>query len=393
MSHYRSRIIEPELGKMLFYSPCVGVLGMRQVGKSTLLKKFSQSYHSFDDDEFLFKFSRSSRDYLDKKEAPLALDEIQKYPPAFDALKYSIDSFKKPGRFIISGSVRFSARKQIRESLTGRIVLLEVMPLTLSECHQKKPASFLSFLGKFHDEKLIEKLKAVAWASEFQIQHYSKTGGLPGICFRRDDSIRQQMLNNHLDTLLGRDIHLIVNTKLTVNKLRDILVAIAGEQGLPISYSKLSRIAATSVPTIQNLLLAMQGLFLIRSFGKTYYIEDSGLSHFLNPTYGDFDRLKMIRSLYHEMKTQFEVYGLYRANWEPYTTRGGIDIPFLLKYKDGRRVAIAIENDTQVSDKTMKSLTWFKKRYSEAHLVALTRNSSPKILNSGIVCLPWTWVF
>lgn len=378
---------------MLSYSPCVGVLGMRQVGKSTLLKKLSQQYHSFDDDDFLFKFSAASRNYIEEKTTPLAFDEIQKYPPAFDALKYSIDSHKKPGRFIISGSVRFSSRKQIRESLTGRIVILEVMPLTLSECHQRRPSLFFSLLGEFLDEKLIAKLKSSAWASESQIQYYLQTGGLPGICFRRDESVRQQMLSNHLDTLLGRDIHLIVNTKLTINKLKDVLTAIAGEQSLPISYSKLSRIAATSVPTIQNLILAMQGLFLIRSFGKTYYIEDSGLSHFLHPSYGDFDRLKMIRSLYQELKVQFEIQGRYQANWEPYTTRGGIDIPFLVKFKEGKRVAIAVENESRVSDKTMKSLIWFKKRYPEAHLMALTRNSSPQILTSGIVCVPWTWVF
>jgi predicted AAA+ superfamily ATPase len=393
VTHYRHRIVEPVLAKMLSYSPCVGVLGMRQVGKSTLLKIFSQRYHTFDEDEFLFKFSSSSRDYLENKICPLALDEIQKHPPAFDALKFSIDSNKKPGRFIISGSVRFSARKKIRESLTGRIVLLEVMPLTLSECHQKSPSIFLSLLENNFNEQLVKKLKKVAWASDSQIRHHSQAGGLPGICFRRDESIRQQMFTNHLDTLFGRDIHLIVNTKLAINKLKEILIAIAREQGLPISYSKLARLAATSVPTIQNILMAMQGLFLIRPHGKTYYIEDSGLSHFLNPSYGDFDRLTMIRCLYHEMKTQFEIQLRHQADWAPYTTRGGIDIPFLIKFKNGRRVAIVVENDKLISDKSLKSLVWCKKRFPNTQLLALTRSDSARTLTSGILSLPWTWVF
>lgn len=366
---------------------------MRQVGKSTLLKKFSQRYHSFDDDDFSLKFASASKTYLEDKENPLALDEIQKYPPAFDALKYSIDSHKKPGRFIISGSVRFSARKQIRESLTGRIVLLEVMPLTLAECHGKRPSAWLPLLQTLSGERLADKLEKAAWATESQIRYYSQTGGLPGICFRRDEAVRSRMFNDHLETLLGRDIHLIVNTRLGVPKLKEVLVAIAGEQGLPISYSKLARIAATSVPTIQNLLAAMQGLFLIRPHGKTYFVEDAGLSHFLSPSYGEIDRLGMIRCLHSEIKTQFEIQGRHQATWGPYTTRGGIDIPFLIRFKNGRRVAIAVENDELISDKSMKSLIWFKKRFPEAHLIALTRGSSQRILTSGLICLPWAWVY
>lgn len=393
MTHHRHRGAEPLLKKMLSYSPCVGVLGMRQVGKSTLLRKFSRRYHSFDDEEFLVRFASASKTYLDENAYPLALDEIQKHPPAFDALKFSIDSLKKPGRFLVSGSVRFAARKQIRESLTGRIALLEIMPLTLAECHSTKASHFLSLLQKHADATLTRKLRTTAWADETKVAHYAQIGGLPGICFRRETAIREQMLSTHVDTLLGRDIHMIVNTKLSVKKLRDILTAVAHEQGLPVSYSKLARLASVSVPTVQNLLAALEGLFLIRPYGKTYYVEDAGLSHFLSPAYGDLDRRGMIRCLHYELKTQFELNMKHQAQLQPYVTRGGIDLPFLLSFKNGERIAIGVESDDKPSDKSVKSLVWFKKRHPRARLILLTRGTVPMTLTSGILCLPWTWAF
>lgn len=392
VSHFRNRAIEFELKKMLTYSPCVGVLGMRQVGKTTLLKRLAEQYHSFDDEEFLRKFETAAKTYLEQKNVTVALDEIQKYPPAFDVLKFSVDSFKKPGRFIISGSVRFSSRRQIRESLTGRIVLAEVFPMTLAECHSQNPSLFVKLVLSKSDSSLIASLERRAWATESQLVHYLKTGGLPGICFRREESIRWQMFNNHLDTLLGRDIHLIVDTKLTVVKLKAILFALAREQGLPVSYTKLARIASVSVPTIQNMLAAMQGLFLIRPYGKTYYLEDAGLSHSLCPVSDQWHRLDMVRSLYYELRTQ---HGRKTAHHslEPFTTRGGIDVPISLVMNDGLRVAIGVDDDEHPSDKSIKSLVWYRKRFSRARLIMLTRGRKAQMLASGVICLPWTWVF
>lgn len=364
---------------------------MRQVGKSTLLRKFSASHHSFDDEEFLRKFERSAKTYLDQKNIPIALDEVQKFPPAFDALKFSIDSFNRPGRFLISGSVRFSSRRQIRESLTGRIALAELMPLTLAECHERKASVFLDLVLTKSDEGLTRHLKKHAWASETQIMHYLKTGGLPGICFKREETVRWQLLQNHLDTLLGRDIHLIVNTKLTTDKLRRVVSALAREQGLPVSYTKLARLASVSVPTIQNLLFALQGLFLIRSYGKTFYLEDAGLSHALHATGDTFQHLDMVRYLYYELRTQNGL-SSKRRQIEPFTTRGGMDVPFVVSSGRGHRVAISVDEAEYPSDKSIKSLVWYRKRFPQTRLIVLTRATSARTLVSGVLCLPWTWV-
>jgi AAA domain len=60
------------------------------------------------------------------------IDEAQLFPALFPALKAHVRINKRKGQFLLSGSVRFTSKADIRESLTGRIVSLELLPFTIS---------------------------------------------------------------------------------------------------------------------------------------------------------------------------------------------------------------------------------------------------------------------
>ncbi len=393
MAHSRTRHVEPLIKKALTYSPCVGLVGMRQVGKSTLLRKYAPTYHTFDDDRFMIRFEKEGHGIIETPPYPLALDEIQKYPPAFDMLKVSIDKLKKPGRFLVSGSVRFGSRRQIRESLTGRIVLMELFPFTLAECHQSPLSTFLLLLSEHTGAGLVSSLSKRAWANKKQVDDYRQTGGLPGICFRRDAAVRADLFAAHLETLLARDIHLIKKTTLSVNKLLLLLTEVAKTQGLPTNLSHLSRVVGVSMPTIRSLMEAFQSLFLIRSYGNTWFFEDSGLSFHLAPVNGVMTRYDRIRLLYGELRAQVSYSLKYQASMRPYRTRGGIDIPFLVEFKNGRKVALVVEEEEIPSNKALKSLTWAKKKFSQLESLILLNTQKPFETATGIPCFPWTWVF
>jgi len=66
---------------------------------------------------------------------PLVIDECQLAPALFPALKEWVRVRKSPGQFLLTGSVRFSSRKAIRESLTGRMIAWELLPMDWSEMH------------------------------------------------------------------------------------------------------------------------------------------------------------------------------------------------------------------------------------------------------------------
>lgn len=395
MTHIRNRHAESLIGKALTYSPCVGLIGMRQVGKSTLLNKYGRTYHTFDDDRFLVRFENEGHGILETSPHPLALDEIQKCPPAFDALKLSIDQLKKTGRFLVSGSVRFGSRRQIRESLTGRILLIELLPFTLAECHHRPPSTFLKILGGQTGPALLQALSKNAWADEKLILHYRETGGLPGICFRRDPAIRSDLLAAHLETLLARDIQLVKKTTLSVNKLLLLLAEIARTQGLPVNLSHLARIVGVSTPTIRSILDALQALFLIRPYGHTWFVEDSGISSHLvgAPADNPINRRVMSCLVQSELRTQIGYQFKREVFLKPYQTRGGIDIPFMVEFKGNKKVAMIVEEEDIPSNKALKSLSWARKRLPGLIPLILLRTQKPFETSTGIPCLPWTWVF
>src|ERR1035437_9889529 len=132
MPHFRSRHLSSLISKALRFSPIVGVLGHRQVGKTTLCGALGKDYLSFDRAEFLDQGIHSPETLLRSHQAlPLVLDECQLAPPLFPALKEWVRTHPKPGQFLLSGSVRFTSRKAIRESLTGRIINWALLPLDL----------------------------------------------------------------------------------------------------------------------------------------------------------------------------------------------------------------------------------------------------------------------
>jgi len=63
----------------------------------------------------------------------LVIDEAQKVPKIFDAVKYTVDQDRRPGRFVLTCSTEFSRETMIQESLTGRLSRLRLFPLTISE--------------------------------------------------------------------------------------------------------------------------------------------------------------------------------------------------------------------------------------------------------------------
>src|SRR3989338_10050202 len=140
MPHDRKRDALTQVRKLGSFWPVTGILGLRQVGKTTLLRKLSgvKNFISLDDEEIRDEALHSAKNFLSKLTPPVIIDEVQKAPAIFDAIKLQVDRKKIPGSYFLTGSSTFSSRLGIRESLTGRIGLLRLHPFTLSEIHQRE---------------------------------------------------------------------------------------------------------------------------------------------------------------------------------------------------------------------------------------------------------------
>ncbi len=129
------RRIEPVLRQQAREYPVLAVTGPRQSGKTTLVRTvFSEKpYVSLEDlDERAFA-REDPRGFLDRYPDGAILDEVQNSPDLFSYLQTRVDQEDRMGLFVLTGSQQFGLLSGVSQSLAGRVALLTLLPLSLSE--------------------------------------------------------------------------------------------------------------------------------------------------------------------------------------------------------------------------------------------------------------------
>ncbi len=284
MPHQRPRFSEVKIKKMASFWPIVGVLGMRQVGKSTLLRDRIgiKNYLSFDDEEMRAEALAAPRVFLSRHQgSPTVLDEVQKAPLLFDSIKSLVDRKKIPGQWFLTGSVAFSQKIGVRESLTGRIGLLHLYPMCFGEIHQqsqktiKNESHFLSpSTPRFKFEDLSVQMRS---------------GGLPVPAFIRDENMCKEYWNNWLDTTIVRDAARAYGKGFDPDYCFSLIQMLA--KALPnADYPSLSYVRGDKRKA-KRYIQALENIFFLRRFtvqepgvGNDHWMfGDSGLAFHLSP--------------------------------------------------------------------------------------------------------------
>lgn len=132
---YIKRHIEGTIERTFSAFPSVLVTGPRQVGKSTLLKnRFGEIKNiSLDDPLQLMSLKQEPMEFFKLSGTPLILDEIQRAPDSFITLKYMIDSDRRAGMYILTGSQKYELMKGVSESLAGRVGIVNMLGLSNRE--------------------------------------------------------------------------------------------------------------------------------------------------------------------------------------------------------------------------------------------------------------------
>ena len=124
------RNIVSELRSAIADTPVVLLNGARQTGKSTLAQEFARShsipYVTLDDATQLAAASSDAQGFLAGLGDRAVIDEVQKAPGLFPAIKMSVDRDRRPGRYLLTGSANVLLLPQISESLAGRMELINL---------------------------------------------------------------------------------------------------------------------------------------------------------------------------------------------------------------------------------------------------------------------------
>jgi predicted AAA+ superfamily ATPase len=398
MPHARPRYAQILIQKALGHSPIVGILGHRQVGKTTLAVSLSKEYITFDSASQLDEATQSPTEFLENRKAPFTVDETQLCPPLFPAAKEWVRTHPKKGQLIFTGSVRFTARKLIRESLTGRIVNVEILPMSISEMNGLPLTSHLADLFKINTsasltalESRMEKKKSAAFLN------YLETGGLPGICFFRDASVRSDRFEAHLDTILNRDLQLVTPTTLSSLQLRKLASFLAQNQGLPLELKAAARAAQTSTVTAKKLLLSFESLFLIRpiptegSVSKvSYFFEDQGLASFLSKT-AVSQQDQILRGIYANLRQELHYRPHPKNEVFSYRTHDGTEVPLAFRTPEGVVGFIPSDEKTPTL-KARGSAKSFQSHFPDAKVVITTTRDSADTRDFKTLVIPYWWL-
>ncbi len=176
---YLSRLAEPDIQRLLMSFPVVGILGPRQIGKTTLAKRLvSQStekvmYLDLENPDDQLRLENASSFFDRFHETMIILDEVQRMPELFPILRGAIDRFRKPGRFILLGLASPTLLRTSGESLAGRVAYRELSGFSVNELKPEMSWKDLWLRGGFPDSYLSpSEQTSFEWRKQF-IQTYT----------------------------------------------------------------------------------------------------------------------------------------------------------------------------------------------------------------------------
>lgn len=253
------RLVEPRLIEALDDSPAVLIHGPRQSGKTTLAqivgKKRGYSYFNLDDDVLRGAAEEDPMGFVGDLPDRAILDEVQRVPALFTALKSAIDSDRSPGRFLLTGSANVLLVPKLADSLAGRMEIIRLFPFAQCEL-EKKNSAFLDdlFSGNFKIRKY-ERLQQ-------QLPQRIVAGGYPAVMARNTPRRRAIWYRDYVDAIVQRDVRDLARIA-SLDVLPRLLTLIGGQTSRLLNISELAGPFQISRPTIRDYVTLLEKVFLV----------------------------------------------------------------------------------------------------------------------------------
>lgn len=169
---YIKRLLTPFIKRLVAQFPAVLISGARQSGKSTLLQKTfpDYSYVTLDDLQARDMARTDPKLFLDFYKAPLIIDEIQQAPDLLSYLKIEIDkNRRRRGQYILTGSQQFTLLADVYESLSGRLGIATLTPISIEELSKSKISTWVkhSLHGLYPELIANPKIEPSFWYSAY----------------------------------------------------------------------------------------------------------------------------------------------------------------------------------------------------------------------------------
>lgn len=280
---YIKRSIEQTITKLSEEFPVIVITGARQVGKSTMLRMIKDegmNYVSLDDMDVRSLALSDPKYFLEQYSYPLLIDEIQYAPDLLPYIKMIVDEERlkslknnEPTRalFWLTGSQQFNVMKNISESLAGRVGVLSLYSLSLSEITHNASSVFSPNIDE------LKKKDVATMLDTKQIFERIYSGGMPSVVTENVD--RNDYFSSYVTTYIERDVRQLLNVGRTI-EFYNFLQYIAVRTAQEVNYNSIAGDIGIDSKTAKNWISIL---------------EASGIIYLLQPYYSNLSN-RIIKS-------------------------------------------------------------------------------------------------
>ena len=280
---YIKRSIEQTITKLSEEFPVIVITGARQVGKSTMLRMIKDegmNYVSLDDMDVRNLALSDPKYFLEQYSCPLLIDEIQYAPDLLPYIKMIVDEERlkclksnEPTRalFWLTGSQQFNVMKNISESLAGRVGVLSLYSLSLSEITHNASSVFSPNVDE------LKKREVATMLDTKRIFERIYSGGMPSVVTEKVD--RNDYFSSYVTTYIERDVRQLLNVGRTI-EFYNFLQYIAVRTAQEVNYNSIAGDIGIDSKTAKNWISIL---------------EASGIIYLLQPYYSNLSN-RIIKS-------------------------------------------------------------------------------------------------
>lgn len=368
------RSIENKVYEYLKVFPVVSIVGARQVGKSTLAqviaRKRGMSYFTLDDLSVLQGAKSDPKGFIDSLPKPVIIDEIQRVPELLLVIKRYVDEKRRNGEFLLTGSSKYDVIRGFKETLAGRIGILNLYPMNVYELYKRPFENPLEEIFKVRDVKeYLYKKKG----AKFELEKEILRGGFPTPALYFREKKKEYWFEEYKKTYMEKDIPAIMHVQ-DLPTFFSFLNMIASYSGKIVNLSEIARSLQISTDTARRWLNILELTFLIERIyvyrkgikkrvakSPKIFLVDSGLlSNILR--IGGFQQPEVRGQLFetwlHQQLRSFVEYAKQRIDifyFRTYTMR---EVDFVIV--SGQRViAVEVKYSKTLSKRYLTSLKEF----------------------------------
>lgn len=405
MTTYLPRLVDEPLARTLERFPAVLVTGPRAVGKTTTAQRLTRNVVRLDRAREAEAFRDDPDVALSVIDEPVLLDEWQEVPAVLGAVKRAVDADPRPGRFLLTGSVRADLDAPTWPG-TGRLIRVRMEPMTLAEREGADLAGPRTIVDRLFEE-------GAAWLAgrrcELALDDYLRAaleGGWPALVGLSDED-RARWLAAYVDQLVTRDAQRLEGRR-DPEALRRWLRACASSVATVTAQKTIYDAAGIAKATAEGYMSLMEALLILtplpawwthelKRLAKRpkWHLADLALTR---PLLG-LDAAGALRGGRHGQLLEGFMAGQLRALAgaadappRPYHVRhlDGREIDLVLERPDRRLVAFVVKATSAPTRRDGEDLRWFREQWGDRIAAAIVAHTGPAAfdLGHGVIACP-----